>query len=139
MIHRLPLDERPAAWQRAVERAIANGYERRVTFDAAARVNGFEVDFVVRSASRPGREYFVQLLVTDGKREAICDCIAGSRGVICWHAAAAALIAGMLTLPEPEPDPEPVEAMKKLGSSDFTVTDILSGAYREALVAGSLS
>ncbi|CAN5521504.1 hypothetical protein BH23CHL2_BH23CHL2_07750 [soil metagenome] len=141
MIHRLTLDEQHEVWQRAIERAIAHNCEQRVSHVCTAQVEGYESTFDVKSASRPGVVYFVQLLVKHDKREAVCDCAAGQNGVICWHMAAAALIAGMLTQPDPdpEPDPEPVEAMKKLSAAEFSIGDVLSGAYREALAAGALS
>lgn len=140
MIHRLNLDDDREAWNRAIERAIANRCEHVTSHVCSAKVQGFESTWDVRSSSTQGKVYFVQLLVKDGKREAICDCPAGQTGRICWHMAGAALIAGMLT------QPAPVEAMKKLDSDDapkmrtedFSIGDILSGRYAEALAAGQL-
>ena len=103
MIYRLSLDEHREAWDRAIQRAIVHGCDSKVSHVCTeyAPDFGFESVFNVQSSSRPNTVYLVQLVVDESERTATCSCPAGSNGVVCWHAAAAALISGMLTQPGP--------------------------------------
>jgi uncharacterized Zn finger protein len=85
-------------------------------------------------------------LVDDEGVSLTCTCPAGSNGVVCWHMGAVGLmthnlpepVEGLKKLGKEEPQRKPVEDARPLRTSDFDISDILSGRYTEALTSGAL-
>jgi hypothetical protein len=94
----------PARWQRAAERAIAEGIEVR-------QVNASGM-WVATSGSQANIAYLLEIT---GSLVQSCSCSAGSFGdPCCKHAARYYLDAGLLEL-DPEPDPSALGASTSCG------------------------
>lgn len=114
MIHRLALDDHPDAWERAAARAIANDSDAKIEHQWTERDPRFGTEslFLVSSNSMPGMLYGVHYVDEDGERTTSCNCPAGANERVCWHAAAAMLMAGYI-----------VQPLKKLGKDDAPADD----------------
>jgi hypothetical protein len=93
----------PDTWKRTVERALpfmTNRVEYLFAHDDA--VSGSEVIFRVSSATVEGETYGVRVYQTlDGERSVSCTCVGSFHGRRCWHAAAALMRCGIVTLEIP--------------------------------------
>lgn len=90
----------PQAWTRTVERALPFMTNRvEYLFAADDAVYGSEVVFRVSSATVEGETYGVRVYQTPaGERSVSCTCEGSFRGRRCWHAAAALMRCGIVTL-----------------------------------------
>ena len=106
MIHRLAVDPQSDGWQRAIERAIANDADHKVShqWTEHSELFGTESLYLVVSNTMAGAVYNVHYVEEDGEETVSCNCASGMHGVnVCWHMAAALLISGILDAPKPEP------------------------------------
>lgn len=152
MTDRLTIDPQAATWQRAIRRALANGFDTVTPMWLENDQYGIEALYRVVSASTPGTVHSVHLVDDDGVT-LTCDCPVGRNGLVCWHMAAVALVTRNLQEPEPDPPPAPLTLalLKKLGHSDETEDrkrriaaavssfgSMVDGSYLARLQAGEL-
>jgi hypothetical protein len=95
------------SWTRTVERALPFMVNRiEYLFSADDPVYGSEVVFRVSSATVEGETYGVRVYQsTSGEQSVTCTCVGSFHGRRCWHAAAALMRCGIVTL-EVEVKPE---------------------------------
>jgi hypothetical protein len=90
----------PQSWKHTVERAIPFMCNRtEYLFSADDAVYGSEVVFRVQSATTEGETYGVRVYqALNGEQSVSCTCIGSFNGRRCWHAAAALMRCGIVTL-----------------------------------------
>jgi hypothetical protein len=95
------------SWTRTVERALPFMVNRiEYLFSADDPVYGSEVVFRVSSATVEGETYGVRVYQsTSGEQSVSCTCVGSFHGRRCWHAAAALMRCGIVTVDVP-PTPD---------------------------------